>query len=78
MPNEAVYQREGSHNLYLVDFPAEITASTPSGTSKNATFPNSLPAFEVREPYLTTYNSLNLYQGMYNTMAKKRRAIKGK
>jgi hypothetical protein len=60
MSNEAVDQSKGPQNLYLVDFPAEITASTPSGTSKNATFPNSLPAFEVREPYLSTDSTFGL------------------
>ena len=67
MSNEAVLLSESIDNLFFVNLPTEILANTPSDTSKNATFPSSQPAFEVRELHLGPDNSLGLSEDAHNT-----------
>src|ERR1700729_2695054 len=67
MSKEAALLGESLENLFLVNLPTEIPENPPSDTSKNATFLTSQQASEVREPYLSTDNSLGLSEYTRNT-----------
>jgi hypothetical protein len=65
--NKAAILGESLENSFLVNLPTEIPENPLSDMSKNATFPTSQQASEVREPYLSTDNSLGPSEDTHNT-----------
>jgi hypothetical protein len=65
MSNKAALLGESLENSFLVHIPIEIPENPPSDMSKNATFPTSQQASEIREPYLSTDNSLGLSEDSF-------------